>query len=620
MRVLDIISESTTLYEAANDTALTASNAIHSANLLSSITDKIPEEDGIKLVKFNDYLEKLIDGIGKFTNFFRAQPEVEVDDEEPEVAEPSQQPQQPVAQQVQQPVVQQPLVSPEIEPEEEPIQEGTKYNRRREYHFPDELAAAKENLETIKSEILYLETVKPQSAEAEKFRERGLHFARTQLDSATRTFAGFKAAVDERNLFKKQKEEADKFLQEIAKYLTVLGDRVQGYSEALDSIDTGSLKSDQKKKITNAQNFTSTLRQALFGLIIEMANKRETSVTPDQIKNFLKACVDKQVIDMNAVVSADRGNIREALNGQWADVFDLFTRPENNIFDYSPGKTSGAIGPGELALSMMGSPTRKAEGHGDLEVNGEMYEIKAGKKNGGRLNSKGIGKATTGWKIWSSIIEKIVKGSKDKEETKKFPGAPANTKFQNTDNHGNPVAVSASNYSANYVNPTTKKDSKRTTYKTASKYNWNSKGINALNSEVLVHSTRPATVQLFVDTFKSVINNYDQVSKHLAKLGLPSPETLIGKAIAKDGKSVDFGALNEAITAIAFSSYHLEDGVENIMFLNTTTLDYTIARGTQGDPSDLIGKIQSNEIEITGGFNWNDAQQTPTPAYNAATS
>jgi hypothetical protein len=607
MRVLDVIKP---LYEAVNDPRLTASNAIHSANLLSSITDKIPEEDGIKLVKFNDYLEKIIDGIGKFTNFFRTQPAVAP--EEDDAGEIAQQP-------APQPLAPQPPA--ELPPEEETIQEGTKYNRRREYHYPDELAAAKENLETIKAEILYLETVKPQSAEAEKFRERGLHFARTQLDSATRTFAGFKAAVDERNLFKKQKEEADKFLQEIAKYLTVLGDRVQGFSESLDTIDTGSFTAGQKKKITNAQNFTATLRQALFGLIIEMANKRETSVTPEQIKNFLKACVDRQVIDMNAVVSADRGNIRDSLNGQWADVFDLFTRPENNIFDYSPGKTGGAIGPGELALSMMGSPTRKAEGHGDLEVNGEMYEIKAGKQNGGRLNSNGIGSATTGWKVWSSIIEKIVKGSKNKEEIKQFPGAPTNARFKNTDNHGYPVFVNPADYSANYVNTTTKKDSKKTTYKVASKYNWNSKGIDQLNSEVLIHSTRPATVELFVKTFRSIFNNFDPVSKHLAYLGLPSPETLIGNAIADDGKSItDFDLLNEAITAIAFASYHLSNGVENIMFLNTTTLDYTISRGKDGDPSDLIGKLQSKEVVITGGFNWNDSQQTPTPAYNAGTN
>ena len=600
----------TNLYEAASDLRLTANNALHTVNLLTSVTDKIPEEDGQRLVKFNDTLEKIIDGISKFTEYFRAKPapaqSAPVTAPTPAPTQPAPAPTQPVQ-----------AVAP-IAPEA-PVTEGVKYNRRREYHFPDQLEAAKTNLETIKEEIRYLESVDPETPKETQLRDRGLQFANQQLESATATFKGFKVAVDERNLYKKQKDEADKFLQEIANYLTVLGDRVQGFSESIDTIDTDSLKSDQKKKIVNAQQFTSTLRQALFGLIIEMANKRETSVTPDQIKNFLKACVDKKVIDMSAVVGQDRGNIRDSLNGQWADVFDLFTRPENNIFDYSPGKTSGAIGPGELALSMMGSPTRKAEGHGDLEINGEMYEIKAGKKNGGRLNSKGIGKATTGWKIWSTIIEQIVKGSKNKEEMKKFPGAPSTTKFQNTDNRGNPVAVNSSNYSANYVNPSTKKDSNRTTYKTASKYNWNRKGFDALNLEVLVHSTRPATVQLFVDTFKSIINNYDQVSKHLANLGLPSPETLIGQAIARDGKSVDFGAMNEAITAIAFSSYHLEDGVENIMFLNTTTLDYTIARGTQGDPSDLIGKIQSDDITITGGFNWNDAQQTPTPAYNAST-
>jgi hypothetical protein len=121
-------------------------------------------------------------------------------------------------------------------------------------------------------------------------------------------------------------------------------------------------------------------------------------------------------------------------------------------------------------------------------------------------------------------------------------------------------------------------------------------------------------------TFRSIFNNFDVVSKHLASLGLPSPETLIGNAIADDGKSVDFDILNEAITAIAFSSYNLEDGVENIMFLNTSTLDYSITRGAQGDPSDLIGKIQSGDVVITGGFNWIDAQQTPTPGYNAAKS
>ena len=584
----------TNLYEAATDPRMAANNALHTVNMLNSVTDKVPEEDGQRLIKFNDTLEKIIDGISKFTDYFRAkdqtaQPAPAAAPAPAPVAQPAPAPAQPVAAPVQTPA-----------PEEQPVAEGVKYNRRREYHFPDQLEAAKANLETIKEEIRYLEAVQPDTPKEAQLRDRGLQFANQQLDSATATFKGFKAAVDERNLYKRQKEEADKFLKDIAGYLTVLGDRVQGYSETLDSIDVGGLKAAEKKKIVNAQQFTSTLRQALFGLIIEMANKRETSVTPDQIKNFLKACVDKRVIDMNAVVGQDTGNIKDSLNPEWADVFDLFTRPENNIFEYSPGTTSGAVGPGEMALSMMGSPTRKAEGHGDLEINGEMYEIKAGKKTGGRLNSKGIGKATTGWKIWSTIIDNIIQKN-----------APTTATFQNTDKKGNPVTVKAKQYSSNMVNAASGK--------TASKYNWNKKGFDALNSEVLVHSTRAETVSLFVNSLKSIVNNWEAVKKHMESLGVGSPEGLIGQAIARNGKSVDLNAMNKAMTAIAFVSYHLEDGVENIMFLNTTTLDYTIMRGTDGDPTDFLNRIDDGSVTITSGFNWNDAQQTPTPSYNAGT-
>jgi hypothetical protein len=312
---------------------------------------------------------------------------------------------------------------------------------------------------------------------------------------------------------------------------------------------------------------------------------------------------------MNKVVSKDVGNVREALNPEWADIFDLFV--EQNIFNYSPGTTSGAIGPGEMALSMMANPTEKAP-IGDLMVNGVMYEVKAGKKNGGRLNSKGIGKATTGWKVWSEIIEKIVKGV-PKEPA--FPGAPSNTKFySNTDNNGTVLekGVSTKNYSANMVNTTSGK--------TAAKYNWNKKGFDQLNTEVLVHSTRVGTVSLFVDSLKSVFNNYNAVAKKMNELGLGSPSGLIGAAISRDGKRVDMHKMNKAITAMAFVSYHLEDHIENIFFLNTESLDYTIFRGQGGDPTDLLDKIDSGEVKITSGFNWNDAQQTPTPSYNAGAS
>jgi hypothetical protein len=589
--------QTTSLYEAASDPALVSANAIHTANYFSSLTDKIPEEDGQKLMAFNDTLEKIIDGISKFTNYFRSKDTVQ---QPAPAAKPA-----PAVQPT--PAATAPLTAPQTTDLAAPVSEGTKYNRRREYHFPDELAAAKENIETIKQEISYLQSVEVESPKEKDLRDRGLAFANQQLESATRTFKGFKVAVDERNLFKKQKEEADKFLQDIAKFLTVLGDRVQGYSQGLESIDMQGLKSAEKKKIVNAQQFTSTLRQALFGLIIEIANKRETSVTPEQIKGFLQACVNGQVIDMNTVVDKDSGNIRDALNPEWSNVFDLFV--EKNIFEYSPGTTSGAVGPGEMALSMMANPTEKAP-VGDLMVNGTMYEVKAGKKTGGRLNSKGIGKATTGWKVWSEKIEEIVRKN-----------APSSTKFfSNTDNKGVAMekGVNPKNYSANMVNANTNKTTGKTSYKVASKYNWNAKGFNALNDEVLVHSTRAETVDLFVSSLKSIFNNYNAVVAHMDKLGVGSPSGLIGAAISRDGKKVSLSKMNQAITAMAFVSYHLEDHIENILFLNTDTLDYSIIRGENGDPTDLLDKMDSGYVKVTSGFNWNDAQQTPTPSYNTA--
>lgn len=606
MRFTEFKQPITLLYEASRDPSLYANNALHSANLLSNITDQLPEEQFSSLVKFNDKLDNLSahleSVIGKISASIEANqlPAEEEPDEQPETqpAQPQVDPQ--AAAPVEQPVA----------PEEEQVAEAVGYQRDRAYNFPTELQHAQETLEVIKEQIARLSALDPKTKKEQAERETNLKFANDLLASTTRMWKGFQTAVDERNMFKQQKEAADKFLNDIAKYLTILGDRVQGYSAGLDSIDMTKMKSAEKKKIVNAQAFTQTLRQALFGLIIEIANKRtEVSIDPVRIKDFLEACVQGKVIDMNKVVSKDVGNVREALNPEWADIFDLFV--EQNIFNYSPGTTSGAIGPGEMALSMMANPTEKAP-IGDLMVNGVMYEVKAGKKNGGRLNSKGIGKATTGWKVWSELIEKIVKGvPKDPA----FPGAAPTTKFySNTDNNGTVLekGVNTKNYSANMVNTTSGK--------TASKYNWNKKGFDQLNNEVLVHSTRVGTVSLFVDSLKSIFNNYNAVAKQMNQLGLGSPSGLIGAAISRDGKRVDMHKMNKAITAMAFVSYHLEDHIENIFFLNTESLDYTIFRGQGGDPTDLLDKIDSGEVKITSGFNWNDAQQTPTPSYNAGAS
>ena len=75
-------------------------------------------------------------------------------------------------------------------------------------------------------------------------------------------------------------------------------------------------------------------------------------------------------------------------------------------------------------------------------------------------------------------------------------------------------------------------------------------------------------------------------------------------------------AMIEAYTKLAYASYNRADGVEAIMFLNTETLDYTIAKNGDDLAEKMLGKGEST-VRISGGFNFNDDQQSATPAYLA---
>ena len=52
------------------------------------------------------------------------------------------------------------------------------------------------------------------------------------------------------------------------------------------------------------------------------------------------------------------------------------------------------------------------------------------------------------------------------------------------------------------------------------------------------------------------------------------------------------------------------------MFLNTETLDYTIAKNGDDLAEKMLGKGEAT-VRISGGFNFNDDQQSATPAYLA---
>jgi hypothetical protein len=403
--------------------------------------------------------------------------------------------------------------------------------------------------------------------------------------------------VDELKIERQRREAAEQFVNDVNKLLVDLGNKVQGYT-AISKEELAGLSKERQKVHLSAQTFTTTFRQALFSMVLDISSQNK-EVDKLSIQKFLEACVSGDVLDMIALTNAGRGNVRDHVKAEYQSMIDLFAA--QNVFSWSPGKTAGAIGPGEMALSMMGSPTEKAKGHGDLDVGGIMYEIKAGATSGGRLNSKKMLKGPSAWPTWKAGIEKIIKQS-----------APKNVTWIRKNSKGDEIELKASNFSANTFN----KNKSTGKTKEGAAYNFNTKGLTTLNDEVLIYGSYELTYDLFYNTFAKLITNLEDIKKSRIttsgqKIMGVSPEKLVSGAINEDG-TIDVNAMMAAYTRLAYESYNRADGVEAILFLNTISLDYTIAK----DGKDLISKL-NNEINISSGFNFNDDQQTATPSYLA---
>lgn len=448
-------------------------------------------------------------------------------------------------------------------------------------------AKAQVDLEELATNIKMLETI-PMD---EKQKQDVLSNFTKNLDNLTKDFEMLRA---QRDSARSERDEAINFVKEVTGVLVTLGNKVQGYQ---NDVDTSSMtsrdRSSYKKMSVNAEKFTKTLKQALFGKILDM--QEGSDVTQEEIKGFLQACVDGKVINMLKVISTPSGNIKDHVNPEYKKVFDVFV--QENIFSYSPGTTSGAIGPGEMALSMMGNPAEKGK-KGDLKIGDEEIEIKASAKTGGRFNSKSIAKATTGWQIWSSEINKIMQK------------APEDATISVTQKDNTQKQVPAREYNGNQFNVI------KGRAKEGSKYNWNASGFKALNIEVLdPYADKADTFNLFEKTIQALVQNYDSLSKKQPDNSHHkpfNPGDLIADAINDDG-TADMVKMNLAYSKIAYSSYHLADGITTVMLLRTDTLDYTIFK----DANDLMTQMKSGNVITGGGFNWNDDQQTPTPGYNS---
>ena len=132
---------------------------------------------------------------------------------------------------------------------------------------------------------------------------------------------------------------------------------------------------------------------------------KDYNITIKDVDQFLDEAYKGTVINNQELVARDSGLIDDFVNDSSRKVYDAIAGP---VVKLKPPASGGAnIGPGELALAMLGNPAAKAD-KGDIQVGDDMYEVKAGAGSvGGRFNSDKVTTALGGWKAWDKGLEEI---------------------------------------------------------------------------------------------------------------------------------------------------------------------------------------------------------------------
>lgn len=439
----------------------------------------------------------------------------------------------------------------------------------------------------------------------------GIPAYRTMKDLLNKLVAEVKQAAEkiEKTGYEKGTQDTKKRMKEM---------KIQLNKKILELVKKAEgINSENELEKTSMTETQQAIHNKLESLLSDVEDREIEAETLDK---FLDMAKNGEIIDMKSLVLTKSGKIDDHINTLPRDVEELFNDEfKGSIFSFIPGgTTSGNYGPTEVALAIFGNPAKKAR-KGDLEVDGEMFELKGSgyskitKKGlptgpyGARLNSKGIGSGTSGWNILNKQIKKFMPSIKleykgDPSQGKPKAGTKAAKLWQDPAK-GYLTYTSTQATKDKDGNLIVKPDgSPEVKEKKASRYNFNSKGIAALNNEVLGPLADPKkTYEILLPTFQAVVNGHKKVKDF---------DSLVRGMINSDG-TLDEKKLWKNYSAIAYESYNQEDEVENILFINSTNRNYFIVRTKE----DLIDAIDAGEIKVSGGITWNDDQQKATPQY-----
>lgn len=149
-----------------------------------------------------------------------------------------------------------------------------------------------------------------------------------------------------------------------------------------------------ERPVKSARDRATT--EAMRRSVVSFMEKSRSEGIVDFIKILRNKKVDAKIDDM--VAGTDRS------------IYNLI---KNEAFNATPGTTAGAWGPGEVGLSILANPVTKGTDGGDLRVltkqgpvEIELKGMKSG-TSGGRFNSNGVAKATDAGRQFKPVVQEF---------------------------------------------------------------------------------------------------------------------------------------------------------------------------------------------------------------------
>lgn len=358
-------------------------------------------------------------------------------------------------------------------------------------------------------------------------------------------------------------KEAEDTLNKLNAQIEQLARKVANYQDP----DTETkYTSKQKKAQANAQKAKESLKSGLFNLFFEYVYFHQ-ELTEQEVIEFVKDCVDGNVLNMPNMVQKRNGVIDDYVTGH-QKVYNTVVK---KLINYKgPARTGGAVGPAEILLSAIGSPASKGT-TGDLVVampGGEnlTVEVKAGSSDlgsGARLNGTAINSGTGALRLIKKLYVNLGIEGKDLHQYKKKP-----------------------------------------TYSISENY------LATLNKKLATFNNAKLN-QYVVGVLQALVNNYEKVyEKESEKI-----KKMIDNSIqpGTENGPIVFEEFRKVITYVQLISYELSNGVRTIMTVDTAKRTFSIT----GSPEEFVNQIGTRHVMAgslgitpdpqTASFHWRSA-------------